>query len=69
MRLSLIAALHLCLAATAFAQIAVSSNDNKVRHVDGVNTVVAGVPDTATLVDLGVMPPRVVRLPSAACMP
>jgi DNA-binding beta-propeller fold protein YncE len=60
MRILLSAALHLWLGGTAFAQIAVSSNDNKVRHVDGVNTVVAGVPDTATLVDLGVMPPRVV---------
>ena len=44
---------------TAVAQIAVSSNDNKVRHVNGVNTVVAGVPDTATIIDLGASPPRV----------
>jgi DNA-binding beta-propeller fold protein YncE len=53
-------ALHLWMCGTAFAQIAVSSNDNKVRHVNGVNTIVAGVPDTATIVDLGAMPPRVV---------
>jgi len=60
MRILLSAALLLWLGGTAFAQIAVSSNDNKVRHVNGVNTVVAGVPDTATILDLGAMPPRVV---------
>lgn len=60
MRITALAALHLWMCGTAVAQIAVSSNDNKVRHVDGVNTVVAGVPDTATVIDLGAMPPRVV---------
>jgi DNA-binding beta-propeller fold protein YncE len=60
MRTLLVAALHLWMCGTAVAQIAVSSNDNKVRHVDGVNTVVAGVPDTATIIDLGASPPRVV---------
>ena len=60
MRITALAALHLWMCGTAFAQIAVSSNDNKVRHVDGVNRVVAGVPDTATVIDLGSMPPRVV---------
>ena len=53
------AALLFSLCGTAYAQIAVSSNDNKVRHVNGVNTVVAGVPDTATVIDLGASPPRV----------
>ena len=62
MRIPAFAALLSWLGGTAFvaAQIAVSSNDNKVRHVDGVNTVVAGVPDTATVIDLGALPPRVI---------
>src|SRR5579871_4051036 len=42
------------------AQIAVSSNDNKVLNVDGVNTVVRNPrPDTATIIDLNVSPPKV----------
>lgn len=42
------------------AQIAVSSNDNKAVIVDGVNTVPADPrPDTATILDLGTSPPRV----------
>jgi DNA-binding beta-propeller fold protein YncE len=46
--------------ATARAQIAVSSNDNKVLLVDGVVTVVKNpAPDTATIIDLGVFPPKV----------
>ena len=57
--LALAAVLALGAAGTASAQLAVSSNDNKVRHVEGVNTVVAGVPDTATVLDLGASPPRV----------
>ena len=72
MRILLSAALLSWLGGTAFAQIAVSSNDNKVRHVNGVNTVVAGVPDTATIVDLGAMPPRVigeVRVPGGWSAP
>jgi DNA-binding beta-propeller fold protein YncE len=62
MRLTLLVALLSWLGGTAFvaAQIAVSSNDNKVRHVNGVNNVVAGVPDTATVLDLGASPPRVI---------
>jgi len=41
------------------AQIAVSANDNKAVLVDGVNTVVKSPrPDTVTLIDLGVSPPR-----------
>ena len=45
----------------AHAQLAVSSNDNKVRNVEGVNTVVRNPPpDTVTILDLGVSPPKVV---------
>jgi DNA-binding beta-propeller fold protein YncE len=53
------AALLCSLCGAASAQIAVSSNDNKVRHVNGVNTIVAGVPDTVTVLNLGASPPRV----------
>ena len=43
------------------AQLAVSSNDNKVRNVEGVNTVVRNPPpDTVTILDLGVSPPKIV---------
>jgi len=45
----------------ASAQLAVSSNDNKVLNTGGVNTVVRNAPpDTVTVIDLGVSPPRVV---------
>lgn len=48
------------LATGAPAQIAVSANDNKVLNVDGRNTVVENPPpDTATIIDLGAAPPRV----------
>jgi len=56
----------LCLAAfaiapTASAQLAVSSNDNKVINVDGVNKIVENPePDNVTIIDLGVSPPKVV---------
>ena len=44
----------------AEAQIAVSSNDNKLVLVNGVSTVVKNpAPDTATIIDLGVFPPKV----------
>lgn len=44
----------------AIAQIAVSANDNKIALVDGVNTVPANpAPDTVTIVDIGVSPPKV----------
>jgi DNA-binding beta-propeller fold protein YncE len=44
----------------ASAQIAVSSNDNKVVNVEGVNQIVENpAPDTATIIDLGVTPPKV----------
>ncbi|MEO8483931.1 MAG: YncE family protein [Acidobacteriota bacterium] len=46
-------------ARTISAQIAVSANDNKTVLVDGVQTVVKNPqPDTVTLVDLSVSPPR-----------
>ena len=48
------------LAPAADAQIAVSSNDNKQMLVNGVNTVVRNpAPDTLTIIDLGVFPPKV----------
>lgn len=44
----------------AFAQIAVSANDNKVKLNDGKVEVVASPPaDTVTVIDLGVTPPKV----------
>ena len=51
----------LCASRDADAQLAVSSNDNKVFNTGGVNTVVRNAPpDTVTVIDLGVSPPRVV---------
>jgi DNA-binding beta-propeller fold protein YncE len=51
----------LAFAAVGRAQIAVSSNDNKTVNINGVNTVVRNPqPDTATIIDLGVTPPRVI---------
>jgi hypothetical protein len=45
----------------AQAQWAVSSNDNKVMLDNGVVKVVPNpAPDTATIIDLGMTPPRVV---------
>ena len=45
----------------AEAQLAVSSNDNKVMLDNGVVKVVPNpAPDTATIIDLGATPPRVV---------
>jgi DNA-binding beta-propeller fold protein YncE len=59
--------------APAVAQIAVSANDNKAVLVDGVNTVVRNpAPDTVTLLDLSVSPPRVmgeVRAPNSVIGP
>jgi DNA-binding beta-propeller fold protein YncE len=49
------------LTSAAFAQIAVSANDNKVVNVDGVNQVVQNPPpDTATIIDLGASPPKII---------
>jgi DNA-binding beta-propeller fold protein YncE len=43
------------------AQIAVSANDNKLINVGGRNQVVENpAPDTATIIDLGVSPPKVI---------
>jgi DNA-binding beta-propeller fold protein YncE len=45
----------------AHAQLAVSSNDNKIVNVDGVNKIVENAPpDNVTIVDLGVSPPKIV---------
>src|SRR5712672_754104 len=56
---SLLAAL--VAAAPASAQIAVSSNDNKVNLVNGVVKIVADPkPDTVTILDLKVSPPQVI---------
>ena len=62
-RLSLVAGgllATLGLAGPIDAQIAVTSNDNKAVLVNGVNTLPANpAPDTATIIDLGVFPPKV----------
>jgi DNA-binding beta-propeller fold protein YncE len=48
-------------AAPAHAQIAVSSNDNKVNLVNGVVKIVADPkPDTVTILDLKASPPRII---------
>jgi DNA-binding beta-propeller fold protein YncE len=45
----------------ATAQIAVSANDNKVVNVNGTNQIIENPPpDTATIVDLGASPPKVI---------
>jgi DNA-binding beta-propeller fold protein YncE len=60
------AGLVLCLAAVSIApavhaQIAVSSNDNKVVNVDGINKIVENpAPDNITIIDLGVSPPKII---------
>jgi DNA-binding beta-propeller fold protein YncE len=54
-------ALAVFLPSAAGAQIAVSGNDNKVVNVNGVTTVVTNPPpDTVSIIDLKVSPPRVV---------
>jgi len=54
-------ALVTAFAASTRAQIAVSSNDNKTVNLNGVNTVVRNPqPDTATIIDIGVSPPKVI---------
>lgn len=58
---ALVAFAALPLGSVATAQIAVSANDNKIALVDGVNTVPANpAPDTVTIVDIGVSPPKVI---------
>jgi DNA-binding beta-propeller fold protein YncE len=45
----------------AAAQIAVSANDNKVVNVNGTNQIIESpAPDTATIIDLGASPPKVI---------
>jgi WD40 repeat protein len=44
----------------AAAQLAVSANDAKVINVNGTNVVQPGATDTATIIDLGSSPPRVI---------
>jgi DNA-binding beta-propeller fold protein YncE len=47
------------IAAPAIAQLAVSANDNKQINVAGVGSVVPNAaPDTVSVIDLGVFPPR-----------
>ena len=47
---------------TAFAELAVSANDNKMVLVNGVPTIVANPrPDTVTIIDLSAKPPRVLH--------
>ena len=57
----------------AFAQIAVSANDNKLTLIDGVQTVVRNpAPDTVTILDLGGVRPKVlgeVRAPTSIIGP
>ena len=48
-----------CLTAPAAAQLAVSANDNKQINVAGVGSVVANpAPDTVSVFDIGVFPPK-----------
>jgi len=61
MRLMLLAIVLFLLASTAFAQIAVSVNDNKVMLDNGTVKVVPNAPpDTLSVIDLKSTPPRVV---------
>ena len=61
MRLMLLAIVLLLLASPAFAQIAVSVNDNKVMLDNGTVKVVPNAPpDTLSVIDLKSTPPRVV---------
>src|SRR5262245_47221378 len=52
--------MNIFLTALMAAQLAVSANDNKVMLVDGVNTPVPNPPpDTVTILDISVAPPKV----------
>jgi DNA-binding beta-propeller fold protein YncE len=66
---ALAALLTLPVFGNANAQIAVSANDNKIALVNGANTVPANPPpDTVTILDIGVSPPKVlgeVQAPSS----
>ena len=49
------------IATSVHAQIAVSSNDNKLVNINGANRIVGdGAPDNLTIIDLGVSPPKVI---------
>ena len=65
----LCAALTLCAASAANAQLAVVALENKVTLVNGVSTVVNNPqPDGAAILDLSFTPPRLlaqIQLPSA----
>ena len=62
MRFMLLATVFLLLASPAFAQIAISVNDNKVMLDNGTVKVVPNAPpDTLTVIDLRSTPPRVVK--------
>jgi len=56
----LVAVLVAALAAPVYAQLAVSANDAKVVNVNGVSVVQPGAVDTATILDLGASPPKVI---------
>ena len=46
---------------SAAAQIVVSANDNKVANVEGRTTVIENPPpDTVTIINLNVLPPKVI---------
>jgi DNA-binding beta-propeller fold protein YncE len=66
--LLLTALLSLALVPDAFAQIAISANDNKVARVDGAVQVVQNpAPDTITVIDLKANPPRAIaEIPAPA---
>lgn len=50
-----------CIAAPAAAQLAVSANDNKQVNIAGVGSVVPNpAPDTVSVIDMSVFPPRIV---------
>jgi len=69
---ALLFALASALPFQAAAQLAVSANDAKVVNVDGTNVVQAGATDTATIIDLGASPPKVlgeVKAPASVVGP
>ena len=61
LNLALLCLTAVSIASPAYAQIAVSSNDNKVVNIEGVNRIVENpAPDNATIIDLGVSPPKII---------
>ena len=53
--------LLLAVVTASHAQLAVSSNDNKARLINGVNTLVRNpAPDTVSIINMGSNPPRLV---------